>query len=62
MSLAESFMLYESVMPLKKYRFADTEFWGPADYDEILTHFYGNYMELPKEENRVPHYDSIKFI
>ena len=34
--------------------FEDTKFWIPKGYDEILTSFYGDYMQLPKEENRMP--------
>lgn len=26
-----------------------------ADYDAILSHRYGNYMELPPKENRICH-------
>ncbi|WP_155974149.1 LicD family protein [Streptococcus ruminantium] len=28
----------------------------PARYDEILTHIYGDYMELPAEKDRVAHH------
>lgn len=49
----------EEIFPLKKYRFEDTEFWGPADADAYLTKFYGNYMELPPEDQRHAHYDSV---
>jgi len=31
----------------------------PQDYDTILKLCYGNYMELPPEEKRVPHWGSI---
>lgn len=32
--------------------FEDTEIQVPADYDDILTRIYGNYMELPPENAR----------
>ena len=38
-------------VPYEKY-----EFRVPARYDEILTHIYGNYMELPPEEDRIGHH------
>lgn len=28
----------------------------PRNYDELLSTFYGNYMELPPEEQRIPNY------
>ncbi len=38
-------------VPYEKY-----EFRIPARYDEILTHIYGDYMELPPEEDRIGHH------
>lgn len=29
---------------------------APKEYDKMLTHFYGNYMELPPVEKRVTHH------
>jgi len=37
----------------KKYEFEDTYFWGPENYDSVLTVLYGDYMKLPPEEKRV---------
>lgn len=34
------------------YPFADTEFYGPERVEEYLTQLYGNYMELPPENER----------
>lgn len=62
MALAERSMKIEHVFPLKKISFEDTEFYGPADADGLLTAFYGNYMQLPTVEHRVPHYDNVIFI
>ena len=61
MVLKEEKMYAEDVLPLRKYKFCDTEFWGPNNYDNILRHFYKEYMELPSEEDRVPHYLSVEF-
>ena len=36
--------------------FEDTEFFAPAEYDLILKKEYGNYMQLPPLEERVPHH------
>ncbi len=36
--------------------FEDTEFFAPAEYDSILKKEYGNYMQLPPLEERVPHH------
>jgi lipopolysaccharide cholinephosphotransferase len=40
------------VFPLRKIRFEDDEFWGPADPDRYLSDYFGNYMELPPPEKR----------
>ena len=37
--------------------FEKYKFWAPKQFDEILKYYYGNYMELPPEENRVPYHD-----
>lgn len=50
------------IFPLRKYRFAGREYWGPNNYDAILTQYYRDYMTLPPPEKRVPHYDSVDFI
>lgn len=52
---------YEDVFPLKKYNFCGIEFLGPNNYDSILTSEYGDYMQLPSEEDRHPHYSSVIF-
>lgn len=36
--------------------FEDAKFCVPIGYKEVLTQLYGNYMELPPVEKRVPHH------
>jgi lipopolysaccharide cholinephosphotransferase len=56
-------MELDDLFPLKKYKFEDSEFYGPKNGDKILRHWYGDkYMELPPEDKRVAHFDSVKFI
>lgn len=43
------------------YKFEDTQFYALKDYDAPLRAVYGNYMQLPPEEDRVPHQSYIKF-
>ena len=52
----------EWIFPLKKYRFEGREYWGPNDYDAILSQYYRDYMTLPPPEKRRPHYDRVDFI
>lgn len=44
-----------------KFAFEDTNFWGPAGYDEYLTNLYGDYMTPPPKENQVSHHDFEAF-
>ena len=36
--------------------FEQNRFFGPKKYDEVLTAWYGDYMQLPPEEQRVTHH------
>ncbi len=49
------------VFPLKRYKFRDTEFWGPNNADAILTQIYGDWRKLPSPENRKAHYTMVNF-
>jgi len=40
---------------VKKAKFEDIEVNVPSNYDEILTSLYGDYMQLPPEEDRYNH-------
>lgn len=62
MSFPEPGMEVDKVFPLKKIKFEDTEFYAPSDSDSILKGFYGDYMKLPPEKDRIPHYDFVKFL
>lgn len=37
---------------LAEYEFEGKKFFGPKDYEEYLTYFYGDYMQLPPENER----------
>ena len=45
--------LFDNLVPCD---FEDTQFLIPATYDSILTTKYGNYMQLPPENERVGHH------
>lgn len=45
---------------LIKLSFEGKEFYAPKNYDSILTQLYGDYMIMPKEEDRVWHAKEIK--
>lgn len=44
----------------KLLKFEDIEIRSPEDYDGYLKHIYGDYMKLPKEEDRIAHFEEIK--
>lgn len=50
------------ILPLRKYRFEDWEFWGPNHPETILRQSYGDYMRIPEYRQRKPNYDWVKFI
>lgn len=52
----------EEMFPLRPYLFNGYYFLGPNDADAFLKRCYGNYMALPPEDKRHPHYSSVKFI
>lgn len=45
----------EDIYPLQKHKFEDIEVMIPKNYDKVLRNQYGNYMELPPEEERTGH-------
>ncbi len=52
----------DNIFPLRKYKFENEEFYGPNDAAPILTQVYGDYMEVPPLEKRVPHASYVKFL
>ena len=56
------FLEIGDVFPLKKYRFEDTEFFGPAKAEIILRNIYGDFMKFPPIEERIGHYSSVEFL
>lgn len=52
----------DELFPLKKYRFENTEFYGPQKPEALLSRCYGNYMQLPPMEKRKPHYSNVTFL
>lgn len=53
---------YGDVLPLRKYKFEDTEFFGVNNAHNVLTDQYGDYLTLPPEEKRACGYDDIAFL
>lgn len=50
----------EELFPLKKYEFEGEYFFGPNKPEALLKLCYGDYMQLPPEEKRIPHYNNVK--
>lgn len=48
-----------TLFPLRKYRFEGYDFYVPNNYDTYLKCRYGDYMQLPPENERVVHNLSI---
>ena len=55
-------LFLDELFPLTKYEFADTYFYGPKDANVFLTRCYGDFMQLPSEEKRIPHYSNVYFL
>lgn len=41
------------------YKFETIEVYGPENFDEYLSHLYGDWRKLPPVEKRVPHHDYL---
>lgn len=52
----------DEVFPLVRYSFEGVLFWGPNQYDSLLRKSYGDYLTLPPEEKRHPHYTTVTFL
>lgn len=55
-------MQVDDILPLKDYIFEDHLFKGPNNADIFLSSRYGDYMQLPSEDERKPHYSSVVFL
>ncbi|WP_241033758.1 LicD family protein [Vibrio maerlii] len=44
--------LYESY---RKYQFEDREYWCISSYDQYLSMMYGDYMQIPKDQDKETH-------
>lgn len=54
-------MRYGCILPLSKVSFEGYVFPAPNNPDEFLSKVYKNYMQLPPEDQRRPHYSSVEF-
>ena len=61
MAVQKRYMRSKDIFPLNKYVFENEVFYGPNNAAGILKHFYGNYIILPKEDDRIPHYSKVVF-
>ena len=55
----------DDIFPRRKYKFEDTEFWGPNNGDgflKVTSGDYGDYMQVPPYEKRRVHYDIVEFL
>lgn len=55
------YMMLSDVFPSKRINFEGYSFWEPNNPENILKHFYNDWMKLPKSEDRVPHYNQVVF-
>ena len=46
---------YELFTERALYQFEDRQFYGPKDYDKVLTLHYGDYMKIPKGDQQRQH-------
>lgn len=58
----KNFILPKEIFPLKRYEFEGFSFYGPGDAVSILKRWYGQYMTLPPEDKRIPHYSDVSFL
>lgn len=43
------------LLNITEHTFEDSKFYIPKDYDLLLKHFYGDYMKIPPENERINH-------
>lgn len=59
MSLDGDYLDPAEVFPITKYEFEGHLFNGPNRYHDFLTRCYGDYLQLPSIEKRMPHYSKV---
>lgn len=52
----------KDVFPVKKMKFLGVEVAVPNNPDGVLHSMYGDYMKMPKLEDRKPHFDKVVFL
>ncbi len=60
-TVIETSFKQKDVFPLKKYVFEGVEVSGPKNPDGVLKSMYGDYMQVPPLEKRLPHFSSVTF-
>ncbi|RDY25012.1 LicD family protein [Romboutsia maritimum] len=45
----------EDIYPLRELNFEGYKFFGPNNYHTYLTIYYGDYMQMPQDSERIPH-------
>ena len=58
-SAEKSLLAQEEMFPLVEMPYEDTTIHMVRCYDKMLRNFYGDYMQLPPEENRKNHYPNF---
>lgn len=53
---------YGDYLPTKEIQFEGIMFSAPNHIEKVLTDYYGDYMQIPNENNRVSHMVTIKFL
>ncbi len=51
----ESYLLKSELEPATQVQFEGKNFKAPAGWQQYLTRLYGDYLQLPPEEERIPH-------
>ncbi len=51
----------DDIEDLAEYEFEGHSFLGVRDYNKYLTQWYGDYMKLPPEDQRISNHDTIVF-
>lgn len=58
----KEYFAYGAFQDRELMRFEDTEVYGISGFEHYLTRFYGNYMQLPPEKDRVPKHEDSRIV